>query len=58
MGGDDGVGFDVHGFGFGLLADAGEGGFVLLFLEGARHVTFLFLFFGRGGVVAGLGREE
>lgn len=47
MGGDDGVGFDVHGFGFGLLAHAREGGFVFLFLEGACHFySFGYGFFG------------
>ena len=48
MGGKDGlpvcgyywVGFYVYAFGFGLLADAGEGGFVFLFLEGACHVDW------------------
>lgn len=39
--GDDGVAFDVDAFGFGLLAHAVEGGFVLLLLEGACH-------FGKG----------
>ena len=29
---DDGVAFDVDVFGFGLLADTGEGGFVFLLL--------------------------
>ena len=34
---DDGVGVDVHVLGFGLLAHAGQGGSVFLFLEGACH---------------------
>lgn len=33
--GDDGVAFDVDAFGFGFLAHAVEGGFVLFLLEGA-----------------------
>lgn len=35
--GDDGVTLDIRFFGFGFLADAVEGGFVFLFLEGAGH---------------------
>lgn len=35
---DYGITFDVYAFGFWLLADAGEGGFVLFLLEGACHI--------------------
>ena len=37
----NGIGFDIDAFGFGLLADAGEGGLVFLFLEGACHYGLL-----------------
>lgn len=36
--GHDGIAFDVDTFGFGLLAHAVQGGFVLLFLEWACHL--------------------
>lgn len=35
--GYDGITVDVYAFGFGSLADAGEGGFVLFLLERACH---------------------
>ena len=42
--GDKGIGFDGGGglFGFWTLADAGEGGFVFLFLERTSHLCFVF----------------
>lgn len=37
----NGIGFDIDAFGLGLLADAGEGGLVFLFLERACHYGLL-----------------
>ncbi len=34
---NDGIAFDIYTLGFGLLADAGEGGLVLFLLEGPCH---------------------